>query len=64
VQDRISGFEDKIDIKEKKKPRRTTRQNTQELWKEYVRTQWLHQKTKPQNHGHEEGEEVQAKGIC
>jgi hypothetical protein len=31
--------------------------------KEYARTHELHQKTKPKNHGIEEGEEVQEKGI-
>jgi hypothetical protein len=50
VEDRISELEDKIEIKEKKS--RNLCQTTQELWKEYARTQWLRQKTKPENHGH------------
>jgi hypothetical protein len=61
VEDRISRLEDIIDIREKNKG--TLSQTTQELWKEYASTQQLHQKTKPENHGIEEGEEVQAKGI-
>jgi hypothetical protein len=48
VEDRISGLEDKIDIKEK----RTLRQKTQKLRKGYPRTQQLHQKSKPENHEH------------
>jgi hypothetical protein len=50
VEDRISRLEDKIDFKEKN--RRTLRLKTQKLWKENARTQRLHQKTKPENHGH------------
>jgi hypothetical protein len=50
VEDRIWGLKDKINIKEKN--RRTLRQKTQDLLKEYVRTQQFHQKTKPENHGH------------
>jgi TolA-binding protein len=49
AENRISGLEDKIDINEKNK--RTLRQNTQKLEKEYARTQQLHQRTKPANHG-------------
>jgi hypothetical protein len=60
-EDRISGLENKIDVKEKKK---TLRHKTQKLQKDYASTQQLHQKIKPMNHGLEEGEEVQAKGIC
>jgi hypothetical protein len=51
-EDKISELKDKIEIKGGKKPRRTLSQITQEQWKEYARTQWLHQKTKPENHGH------------
>jgi hypothetical protein len=51
VEDRPSELEDKIEIKEKN--RRSLSQTTQDLWKEYARTQWLHQKTKPENHGHQ-----------
>jgi hypothetical protein len=50
VEDRIWELKDKIEIKEKN--RRNINQITQDLWKEYARTQWLHQKTKPENHGH------------
>jgi hypothetical protein len=38
VEDIISGLKDKIDIKEKN---------------EYARTQRFHQKTKPENYGHQ-----------
>jgi hypothetical protein len=48
VEDWISGLKEEIDIKEK----RTLRQKTQELWKEYVRIQQLYQKSKPENHWH------------
>jgi hypothetical protein len=51
VEDRISGLEDKIDIKIKK--RRTLRQQTQKLQKKCTRNQQLHQKTKSENHGHQ-----------
>jgi hypothetical protein len=50
LEDRLSWLKDKIDIKEKNK--RTLRQKTQELWKEYTGIQWLHEKTKRVNHGH------------
>jgi hypothetical protein len=50
VEDRLSDFKDKIEIKEKN--RRNLSQTTEELRKEYSRTQQLHQKTKPENHGH------------
>jgi uncharacterized coiled-coil protein SlyX len=50
VEDRISELKGKIEIKEKNL--RTLSQTTQELWKKYARTQWLHQKTKPVNQGH------------
>jgi hypothetical protein len=46
VEDRISELQDKIKIKEKNG--RNLSQTTQELWKEYARTQWLLQKTKPE----------------
>jgi hypothetical protein len=36
-------------LKEKWK---TISQTIQDLWKEYARTHWFHQKTKPENHGH------------
>jgi hypothetical protein len=62
VEDRISGLEDKIDIKENKN-RRTLKQKTQKLQKECARTQVLHQKIKPANHGHQKGKEVKARGI-
>jgi outer membrane phospholipase A len=48
VEDRISELKDKIEIKEKNW--RNLSQTTEELWKEYARTHWLHQKTKPENH--------------
>jgi hypothetical protein len=51
VEDRISGIKGEIDFKEKN--RRTLRQKTQELQKEYTRTQRLHQKNKLANHGHQ-----------
>jgi hypothetical protein len=51
MEDRISWLNDKIDIIEKKN-RRLLRQKTQEVWKEYTRTLWFHQNTKPVNHGH------------
>jgi hypothetical protein len=51
VEYRISGLEDKIDIKGKN--RKILRQKTQELQKEYIRTLQLYQKTKPANHGHQ-----------
>jgi hypothetical protein len=50
VEDRISEIKDKIELK--KQNRRNISQTTQELWKEDARTQWLHQQTKPENHGH------------
>jgi uncharacterized coiled-coil protein SlyX len=50
VEDRISELEDKIEIKEKTEE--ILSHTTQQLWKEYARTEWLHQKTKPENHGH------------
>jgi hypothetical protein len=60
VEDRVLQFEDKIEIKEK---RRTLTQKTQELWQDYARTQWLHLKRlNLRIMGTEEGEEVQAKG--
>jgi hypothetical protein len=49
VEDRISELEDKMEIKGKT---RAISQTTQDLWKEYIRTYWLHQKTKPENYGH------------
>jgi hypothetical protein len=61
VEDRISEIKDKIEIKENN--RRNLSQTTQKLWKECARSQWLNQKTKPDNHGHWEGKKVQAKGI-
>jgi hypothetical protein len=61
VEDRISGLENKTDIKEKTEESLHKRQ---ELQKEYVRTQQFHQNAKLENHGTEEGKEVQAKGIC
>jgi hypothetical protein len=59
VKDRISVLKDKIDIKEKN--RRPLRHRTQNLQKEYARTQQFHQKTKPENHGHQR---KKAKGLC
>jgi hypothetical protein len=50
MEDRISELKDKTEIKEKN--RRNLSQTTQELWKEYSRTQQLHQKTKSENQGH------------
>jgi hypothetical protein len=50
VKDRIKGFKDKINIKEK--TRRIFRQKTQELRKEYARTQKVSQKTKSVNKGY------------
>jgi hypothetical protein len=50
VADRISGLEDKIDMKEKTEEFLDKR--LKKLQKEYARTQQLHQKTKPVNHGH------------
>jgi hypothetical protein len=50
VEVRITGLKDKTDIKEKN--RRILRQKAQDLWKEYAKTLWFHQKTKPVNHGH------------
>jgi hypothetical protein len=50
MEDRISELKDKIEIK--KKNRRNLNQITQELQKEYIRTQQLQQKTKAENHGH------------
>jgi hypothetical protein len=44
VEGRISELKDKIEIKEKT---RNLSQTTQKLWKEYARTEWHHQKTKP-----------------
>jgi hypothetical protein len=55
MEERISELKDKTENKEKNW--RNVSQTTQELWKEYRRTHWLHQKTKPKNH------EVQAKEI-
>jgi hypothetical protein len=40
VEDIISELKDKIEIKEKS--RRNFSKATQELWKEYERTHWLH----------------------
>jgi hypothetical protein len=60
VEDRISELKVKIEIKENN--RRNLSQTTQELWKEYARTQQLHQKTKLSIMGIED-EEVQAKEI-
>jgi hypothetical protein len=62
VEDRISGLEGKIDLKEKN--RKPFRQKTQNLWKENTRIQQYHQKTKIPISGIEEGEKVQVKGIC
>jgi hypothetical protein len=59
VEDRISRLDDKIDIKEKAE----LLDKTQELWKEYARTQQLHQKIKSEIMGIEEGEEAQGKGY-
>jgi hypothetical protein len=50
VEDRISELEDKIEIKGKTEE--ILSQTTEDLWKKYARTQQLHQKTKPENHGH------------
>jgi hypothetical protein len=50
VEDRFSELKEKREIKEKK--RRNLSQYTQELWKEYERTQGPHQRTKPENHEH------------
>jgi hypothetical protein len=54
-------LKDKIEIN--KKNRRNLSQRTQELCKEYSRTQQLHQQNKTENLNIEEEEEVQAKGI-
>jgi hypothetical protein len=59
VEDRISGLKDKIDIKEK--TRRVLRQKTQELQKEYTRTQQFMKRPSLQIMGIEE--EMQAKSI-
>jgi hypothetical protein len=40
---------------------RTVSQTTQDLQKEYARIHRLHQKTKPESHGHWKRQEVQAK---
>jgi 3-hydroxy-3-methylglutaryl CoA synthase len=50
VEDRVSGLEDKIDIKKKQQKERKLREKTEVLWKEYARTLKCHQKT---NHGHQ-----------
>jgi hypothetical protein len=50
VEDKISVFEDKIEIKEKTK---TLNPTTQELWKEYARNQKFYQKNKLENHGYQ-----------
>jgi hypothetical protein len=49
AEDRISELEDKMEIEEKTE---AISQTTQVLQKEYARTHQLHQKTKPENHGH------------
>jgi hypothetical protein len=51
VENRISGPEDKINIKEKN--RSILRQRTEELQKKYVRNLHLHQKTKFVNQWHQ-----------
>jgi Mg2+ and Co2+ transporter CorA len=49
VEDKISELEDKIESKGKTEKLLVI---TQDLQKEYARTHRLHQKTKPENHGH------------
>jgi hypothetical protein len=50
VEDRLSELKNEIEINEKN--RRNLSQTTQELWKEYARTQQLCQKITSENHGH------------
>jgi hypothetical protein len=52
MEDSLSELKDKRKIKEKNQ--RNFSQTTQELWKEFARTQHLHHKTKPKTHGHGE----------
>jgi hypothetical protein len=50
VENRISELKDKIEIKEKTED--ILVKQLESSHKKYARTQYLHQKIKPENHGH------------